>query len=78
MTISAEDKTGNGLQIFDVRTASVRVLETSGSVYSGLSWRKKSADLAVLRSKSDDHRDGPTQVALAWTNLGQSSESAHL
>ena len=78
MTISTEDKTGNGVQIFDVHTASVRVLDTSASVYSGLSWRKKSADLAVLRSKSDDHRDGPTQVALAWTNLGQPSEAPHL
>src|SRR5215471_7126233 len=78
MTIGAEDKTGNGIQIFDVHTAAVRVLDTSASIYSGLSWRKKSADLAVLRSKSDDHHDGPTQVALAWTNLGQSSESAHL
>ena len=78
MTISTEDKTGNGVQVFDVRTASVRVLDTSASVYSGLSWRKKSADLAVLRSKSDDHRDGPTQVALAWIDVGQSKESAHL
>jgi len=78
MTIGAEDKTGNGIQIFDVHTAAVRVLDTSASIYSGLSWRKKSADLAVLRSKSDDHHDGPTQVALAWTNLGQPSESAHL
>ncbi len=78
MTMSTEDKTGNGVQIFDARSASVRVLDTSASVYSGLSWRKKSTDLAVLRSKSDDHREGPTQVALAWTNLGQSSESAHL
>jgi len=77
MTISTEDKTGNGVQIFDAHAASVRVLDTSASLYSGLSWRKKSADLAVLRSKTDDHRDGPTQVALAWTNLGQSSESAH-
>src|SRR5215468_7984563 len=77
MTISAEDKTGNGIQIFDVHTAAVRVLDTSASIYSGLSWRKKSADLAVLRSKSDDHHDGPTQVALAWSNLGQVSESAH-
>src|SRR5215472_834910 len=77
MTINAEDKTGNGVQIFDVRSASVRVLDTSASIYSGLSWRKKSSDLAVLRSKSDDHRDAATQVALAWTNLGQVSESAH-
>jgi dienelactone hydrolase len=78
MTINAEDKTGNGIQIFDVHTAAVRVLDTSASVYSGLSWRKKSADLAVLCAKSDDHHEGPTQVALAWSNLGQSSESARV
>lgn len=78
MTINTEDKTGNGVQLFDVHSASVRALDTSSSVYSGLSWRKKSADLAVLRSKSDDRRDGPTQVVLAWTNLGQAAESAHL
>src|SRR5690349_5057501 len=78
MSISTEDKTGNGVQNFDVHSASVRVLDTSASVYSGLSWRKKSADLAVLRSKSDDHREGATQLALAWTNLSQSTESAHL
>lgn len=77
MTINAEDKTGNGVEIFDVHTGSLRVLDTSASVYSRLAWRKKSADLAVLQSKSGDHRDGPTQVALAWTNLGQASESAH-
>src|SRR5207237_6370376 len=75
-TINAEDKTGNGIHIFYVHTSAVRVLDSSSSVYSGLSWRKKSADLAVLRAKSDDHHECPTQVALAWTNLGQSSESA--
>jgi len=78
MIINAEDKIGNGVQIFDVHTAAVRVLDTSASVYAGLSWRKKSADLALLRSKSDDRHDGPTHVALAWTTLGQPSESAHL
>jgi len=78
MTISTDDKTGNGVQVFDVHTAAVRVLDTSASIYSGLSWRKKSADLAVLRSKPDAHREGFTQVALAWTNLSQSSEFTRL
>jgi dienelactone hydrolase len=78
MTINAEDKTGNGVQLFNTETAAVRVLDTSSSICSGLAWRKKSADLAVLRSKADEHREGPTQVALAWTNLGESSESAHI
>src|SRR5205807_3342403 len=38
MTINADDKTGNGVQIFDVHTGSLRVLDTSASVYSRLSW----------------------------------------
>lgn len=78
MTINAEDKTGNGVQIFNTETAAVRALDTSSSTYSGLAWRKKSSDLAVLRSKVDEHREGPAQVALVWTNLGASSEGAHV
>ena len=58
-------------------TGTLRVLDSSSSVYSGLSWRKDGADLAALRSKSDEKRDGPTQIVLAWNHLGESSESAH-
>jgi dipeptidyl aminopeptidase/acylaminoacyl peptidase len=78
MTINSEDKTGNGVQLFNSETAAVRVLDSSPSVYSGLSWRKDGADLAVLRSKSDEHRESATQIALAWTHLGDSSEAGHL
>ncbi|PYS59482.1 MAG: S9 family peptidase, partial [Acidobacteria bacterium] len=69
ITISAEDKTGNGVQLFDPETGALRVLDSSSSIYNGLAWRKDSADLAVLRSKTDDRHDGPTQIALAWTHL---------
>ncbi len=76
-TISAEDKTGNGVQLFDPETGALRVLDSSSSIYSGLAWRKDSADLAVLRSKTDDRHDGPTQVTLAWTHDLDSSEARH-
>lgn len=65
MTISAEDKTGNGVQLFDPEKGALRVLDSFSSTYSCLAWRKDSADLAVLRSKSDDRHEGPTQIALA-------------
>lgn len=74
LTISAEDKTGNGVQLFDPETGALRVLDSSASTYSGLAWRKDSADLAVLRSKSDDRHEGSTQIALAWTYLADASE----
>src|SRR5262249_35444150 len=46
LTISAEDKTGNGVQLFDPETDALRTLDSSPSTYSGLAWRKESADLA--------------------------------
>src|SRR6266487_543375 len=75
VTISAEDKAGNGVQLFDPDTSALHVLDSSSSVYSALAWRKESADLAVLKSKTDDRRDGPTQTAMAWTHLTESSEA---
>jgi len=74
MTISAADKVGNGVQLFDPATTVLRVLESSPSVYTGLVWRRDSADLAVYREKTDPRRDGPTSVVLAWTDTGAANE----
>jgi dipeptidyl aminopeptidase/acylaminoacyl peptidase len=75
VTISAEDKAGNGVQLFDPDSSALRVLDSSSSIYSALAWRKDAADLAVLKSKSDDRHDGPTHIALAWTRLTEPSEA---
>lgn len=78
LTISAEEKTGNGVQLFDPETNALRVLDSSASTYSGLAWRKDSADLAALQSKTDDRHEGPTQIALAWKRLAESSEARQM
>src|SRR5207244_10681862 len=65
------------VQLFDPEMGALRVLDSSSSIYSGLAWRKDSADLAVLRSKTDDRHDGSTQAAIAWTHLIDSSEARH-
>ena len=59
MAISTPDKTGNGIQLFDTKTGSLRVLDSGTSTYSNFAWRKESSDLAALKSKSDDKKDGP-------------------
>jgi hypothetical protein len=51
----------------------LRVLDSAASAYSGLTWRKESSDLAVLRSKSDDRHEGPTQIGLAWKALSDAN-----
>ncbi len=76
MAISTPDKTGNGIQLFDSRTGSLRVLDSSSSTYSNFAWRKDSSDFAALKSKSDDKKDGATYLVLSWKNL-DSSETAH-
>ncbi len=71
MTISAEGRIGNGVQSFDPETSTLRVLDSSQTTYTGLGWRKDSSDLAVLRAKTDDRRDGATYAILLWPSLGK-------
>lgn len=78
MTISVEDKTGNGAQLFDPETKVLRALDSASATYSGLAWRKDSADLAVLRAKIDERREGATQIALAWKRLGEADEAKQI
>jgi dienelactone hydrolase len=70
MTISAEGKVGNGIQLFDPDTNVLRVLESTTAAYTGLTWRKDTTDLAVLRAKTDDRHDGATYAILLWPSLG--------
>jgi dipeptidyl aminopeptidase/acylaminoacyl peptidase len=65
-TISTSDKTGNGVQLYDAATGSHRVLDSSSSIYRGVTWRRDADDLAVLRSQRDETRDGSTHAVLAW------------
>jgi dipeptidyl aminopeptidase/acylaminoacyl peptidase len=73
LVIGAEDKTGNGVQIFEPDTGSLRVLDSAPSVYTGLTWRKDHEDLAVLRAQTDDSREGSTHALLAWKGLGSTA-----
>ena len=76
-TIASPDKTGNGIQVFDTVTGTLRVLDSSSANYSGLAWRKDGADLAALRSKADEKYEGESQILLAWNHLGETDERAH-
>jgi esterase/lipase len=71
ITISAEDKTGNGVHLFDPEKAVLRVLDSSPSIYLGLAWRKDASDLAVLRAKTDESKEDSTYAILSWTGIGK-------
>jgi acetyl esterase/lipase len=71
MIVSAEGKTGNCVQLFDAESGNLRSLDSAASTYTDLAWRKDAADLAVLRAKTDERKEGPTCAVLAWTGLGK-------
>ncbi len=77
LTISTEDKTGNGIHVYDARSGSHRVLDSSSSIYSGLTWRRDADDLVVLRSHADDAREGSTHAVLAWNGVAGSTPRSH-
>jgi dipeptidyl aminopeptidase/acylaminoacyl peptidase len=70
MTIGVDGRTGNALQVYDPRSGSLRVLDNGQALFSALTWRKESGDLAALRSVKNSEYEGESYVALAWKNLG--------
>ena len=74
MTISAEGQIGNGAHLFDPESTVLRVLDSSAAGYTSLAWRKDAVDLALLRSKTSETKDGPAQVMIAWKGLGTAAE----
>lgn len=74
LTIAAEDHTGNGVQVFDPASGTLRVLDSASARYLGLTWRKDADDLVVLKSKGSETRDGSTYEVAAWTGVGGQAE----
>ncbi len=73
LTIETEGGTGNAVQVYDAMTQVVRVVESSGAIYRGLAWRKKSEDLAVLRTVSDKGFRDTTHTLQAWMNAASAN-----
>src|SRR5688572_15026755 len=57
---------GNGVQLFDGSTGSVRILESSPSIYRALAWRPKSDALAVLRTNVSKEFSDTAHTLLTW------------
>ena len=68
-TVDVDGGVGNAVQLYDASTGTVRVLDSSPSLYRMLAWREKSEDLAVLRSTTDKEFRDTTHVVLAWTRV---------
>ena len=77
LTIAAEERAGNGVQIYDPASSTLRVLDSASARYLGLTWRRHAADLVVLRSSADEKKDGSNYAVLAWSGVGSEAEKKH-
>ncbi|MDE2782652.1 MAG: prolyl oligopeptidase family serine peptidase [Gemmatimonadota bacterium] len=78
LAIATGTDLGNGVQIHDAATGTLRSADASGSAYRSLAWRDDSSDLAALRSRQDASADGTAYDVLAWRDLDRRVETTTL
>ena len=69
LAVATGTDVGNGVQVYDAETGTLRSADASGSAYRSLRWRDDSHDLAVLRSRDAASADGTAWEVLAWREL---------
>ena len=69
LAIATGTDVGNGVQLYDPATGTLRSADASGASYRSLRWRDDSADLAVLRSGGDASDEGTAYDVLAWRGV---------
>ena len=75
--VTVDGGAGNSVQLFDTTTGTLRTLDSSSSFYAGLEWRRESASLAVLKSSTDEAREGPAFAVLAWPDAAAAQPTKH-
>ncbi len=69
--VDAQGKLGNGIQLRDMETGVIRVLESDEARYSDLAWADDEAALIALKAVEDDDYEDPFHSILGWTGFGE-------
>lgn len=77
VTLDTESGAGNAVQLYDARTGTLRVLDSSTDRYSGLTWRDDALDIAVLRAMPDSAYRDTAHIVIAWTDVNTPAAARH-
>ena len=69
MTVDAENRTANGVLVFDPATGALRTLDNGDATYAGLSWRKDDDDLALFKTAVHEAYEDTSNIVLAFRDL---------
>ncbi len=67
--VDADGKAGNGIQLRDMETGVIRVLESDDARYSRLAWAEEGLALSALKGVEDEHFEDPLYSVLGWTGI---------
>ena len=67
--VDAEGKAGNGVQLRDMESGTIRVLQSDEARYSRLSWADDPAALVVLKGVEDEDYEDSLYSVVGWTGF---------
>jgi len=73
LVMDAPDKAGNGIQLRDMETGVVMVLDSDKASYERLTWTEKGDGLAVLKGTEDKRYADKVYSAVGFTGFGAGS-----
>ena len=71
--VDAQGQSGNGLQVRNLTSGAVSVLDSDKAVYKGLNWREKGDALAVLKGKEDKAFEDKLYAVIGFSGLAAKS-----
>jgi dipeptidyl aminopeptidase/acylaminoacyl peptidase len=72
--VDAQDKSGNGVQLRNMRTGTVVPLESDKAVYRRLNWTERGDALAVLKGKEDKNFEDKLYSVIGFTDFSSKSQ----
>ncbi|MCJ7630194.1 MAG: hypothetical protein MUO50_17615, partial [Longimicrobiales bacterium] len=71
--VDAQGKAGNGIQLRDMQTGVIQVLESDEARYSDLAWADDQLALVALKAVEDDDYENPLHSVVGWTGFGSNT-----
>ena len=71
--VDAQGKAGNGIQLRDMETGVVQVLESDEARYSQLAWADDQLALLALKAVEHDDYEDPLFSVMGWTGFGSNN-----
>jgi hypothetical protein len=71
--VDAQEKSGNGIQIRNMKTGVILPVESDKAIYKRLTWTEEGDGLAVLKGRDDDDYEDKLYSVLGFAEFGSNS-----